>query len=93
MAVPTGDATNLCVCSVTRVKCSNCQEMGHFQSKCTKERVDNDADAGGFDNRNGGFDNGAAGDSSDWNTGTAAQGGDWETGPANTVAAGGGSAW
>ena len=68
---------------VTRVKCSNCQQMGHYKSKCPNPLVDEDA-AGGFDNA--GFDN-AGLDNGDLGGGgfdTQAGGGGWE------VTAGGG---
>lgn len=67
---------------VTRVKCSNCQQMGHYKSKCPNPLVDEDAAAGfdnaGFDNAgfdNGGFDNQAGG--GDWESSAVAAGGDW----------------
>jgi len=66
---------------VTRVKCSNCQQMGHYKSRCTNPTVDEDAAGGGFDNSgfdNSGFDNGAG-----------LGGGDsWESAPT-----GGNSSW
>lgn len=64
---------------VTRVKCSNCQEMGHYKSKCPNPLVDEDA-AGGFNTQ--GFGN--AGDNAALDNGGFGNGGGWE------VAAGGG---
>ena len=42
---------------VSRVKCSNCQEMGHFKRNCKNPTVDEDARGGGFNN-GGDLDNG-----------------------------------
>lgn len=78
---------------MSRVKCMNCSEMGHFKSKCPKPVVEDDAgDAGngGFDNggldNSAGFDNG--GDGGSWNAPTAADNG-WQTSGGGA----GGSAW
>lgn len=72
---------------MSRVKCSNCQEMGHYKSKCPNPLVPEDAGDDGFGGGgdNGGFGNGdsaaANGDAGDWNTGAANGGdGDWNTG-------------
>ncbi len=73
--------------TVTRIKCSNCQQMGHYKSKCPNPLVSEDdgydgggADTGGADN--GGFDSGAGnGDGGDWTSGGAnANDGDWNSG-------------
>jgi hypothetical protein len=37
------------------VKCNNCQQMGHYKSRCPNPLVSEDAGDGGFGN--GGFDN------------------------------------
>jgi len=77
---------------VTRVKCSNCQQMGHFKSRCTNPTVDEDSydnGAAGFDNggNGGGFDNGNTGDFGNANGG----GGDFGAsfGDADTTGNGG----
>lgn len=64
--------------AVSRVKCQNCQEMGHFKSRCPNPPVPEDGgDAGGgagvdnwgAENPNAGGDTGGGGD---------AGGGDWK---------------
>ncbi len=52
------DLTDMLV--VSRVKCSNCQQMGHFKSRCLNPTVDEDAAGNG---NNGGFENGGGLDS------------------------------
>ena len=46
--------------TVARVKCNNCQQMGHYKSRCPNPLVSEDAGDGGFGN--GGFDNANATD-------------------------------
>lgn len=65
---------------VSRIKCQNCQEMGHYKSKCTNPHVPEDGvDAGGADGAGG-----AGGAVDNWGAenataGSDAGGGDWNT--------------
>jgi len=75
---------------VSRVKCSNCQQMGHFKSKCPNPLVPEDEGDGGFGGGgdNGGFGDGGFGNGDTGNDGFgsgAAKGDadDWDTGAAS----------
>ena len=72
---------NIC-CTVERVRYSNCNEMGHFQSKCP-------GIGGGGGSGGGGFDNDFGGGSSDYGAG----GGDGFGSTADVSANQGGAGW
>lgn len=69
----------------SRVKCMNCQQMGHTKVKCPNPLVSDGGDGadGGFEN--GGFGDGGAGHGGFEDAAATGGGGGWESAPAEAT--------
>jgi hypothetical protein len=74
---------------VDRVKCNNCQQFGHYASKCPNPAPEGEGDEG-FENGAGHNDNFTTGDTSGWASSATANGGDGDWAPAPVDSAEGG---